>query len=489
MQKVLCFVFVISMLNLTGQTAFDALRYSTLDITATARNMGVGGAMSGLGGDFSNLSTNPAGIGVFRYSEIMLTPALTRINATATLENTTMPDEIKSAENKFLLSNLGGIFVGNPYATPKWRVFNFALGYNQLASFEQDFEYEGISKGSIVDRFLEQANGNNFSDFESNLAIDAIAVYDIDNDGIYESDFTGNAEANITKNQVVTRSGSTGELLVGFGGNYNDKLLMGFTLGIPFLSFTEDKEYEETDPDDEVPFFTNLSYSEKLTTSGAGLNAKLGFIALLTKQIRLGVAVHTPTVYALEDSFSTSLTYTYDDQGIISNQEVSPDGLFNYRLRTPWRVLGGASILIRQFGFVTTELEWLKYDNARFNLTSNSTDPEDERYEKELNAQINSRFRSAMNLKVGGEMILIKVLRLRAGIGLGFSPYSGETEVNRLISAGFGYRKGKFYTDAAFRISRVKENYTPYLTSTALQQNVDNQFTDQRILLTLGFKL
>ncbi|NJL77006.1 MAG: hypothetical protein HC892_20310 [Saprospiraceae bacterium] len=374
---------------------------------------------------------------------MMFTPALTRINATASLENALTPNEVKSSENKFLLSNLGGVFVGNPYAS-KWKTFNFALGYNQLASFEQDFEYEGISTGSIVDRFLEQVDGDDISDFESGLALDAIAVYDIDGDGIYETDFLTNPEAQLTRSQVVTRSGSIGELVLGLGGNYDDKLMVGFTLGIPFLSFTENKEYEETDPNDEVGFFTNLSYNENLTTTGVGINAKFGVMALVTKQIRLGLAIHTPSMYALEDSFSTAFVYTYDDQGIISNQAVSPSGLFDYRLRTPWRLIGGGSLVIKKAGFITTELEWVKYNTAQFNLTANSTNPDDEEYEKELNAQINSRFRSTLNFKVGGELVLLQVLKVRAGLGLGFSPYQDEDEINRLISIGVGYRKGRF---------------------------------------------
>ncbi|NJL77005.1 MAG: hypothetical protein HC892_20305 [Saprospiraceae bacterium] len=69
MRLFLALGFVVISLVAYSQTAFDALRFSTLDITATARNMGVGGAISGIGGDFSSLSTNPAGIGVYRYSE------------------------------------------------------------------------------------------------------------------------------------------------------------------------------------------------------------------------------------------------------------------------------------------------------------------------------------------------------------------------------------------------------------------------------------
>ena len=49
----------------------------------TARFMSMGGAFTALGGDISTLSQNPAGIGVFRASEMSVTPQLNYINSTA----------------------------------------------------------------------------------------------------------------------------------------------------------------------------------------------------------------------------------------------------------------------------------------------------------------------------------------------------------------------------------------------------------------------
>src|SRR5665647_1922869 len=59
-----------------AQNVDDALRYSQIFYTGTARFMSMGGAFTALGGDMSTLSQNPAGIGVFRSSEISLSPQL-----------------------------------------------------------------------------------------------------------------------------------------------------------------------------------------------------------------------------------------------------------------------------------------------------------------------------------------------------------------------------------------------------------------------------
>src|SRR5674536_391977 len=66
-----------------AQNVDDALRYSQSFYGGTARFMSMGGAFTALGGDISSLSQNPAGLGVFRSSEITLTPQLFHINTAA----------------------------------------------------------------------------------------------------------------------------------------------------------------------------------------------------------------------------------------------------------------------------------------------------------------------------------------------------------------------------------------------------------------------
>ena len=43
---------------------------ATEDLNGTARYVGMGGAMDALGADISTMSTNPAGIGLFRHTQV-----------------------------------------------------------------------------------------------------------------------------------------------------------------------------------------------------------------------------------------------------------------------------------------------------------------------------------------------------------------------------------------------------------------------------------
>ena len=69
--------------NTLAQSVSDAAKYSQTSTFATARSVGFGGALGSVGGDFSSLSVNPAGIGIYRKSEFMVTPGL-RFNGTNT---------------------------------------------------------------------------------------------------------------------------------------------------------------------------------------------------------------------------------------------------------------------------------------------------------------------------------------------------------------------------------------------------------------------
>ena len=55
-----------------AQETYDNARLATQDLNGTARYVGMGGAMDALGADLSTISTNPAGIGLFRSSQVKL---------------------------------------------------------------------------------------------------------------------------------------------------------------------------------------------------------------------------------------------------------------------------------------------------------------------------------------------------------------------------------------------------------------------------------
>ena len=59
-----------------AQETYENAKIATEDLNGTARYVGMGGAMDALGADISTIGTNPAGIGLFRKSNISLSAGM-----------------------------------------------------------------------------------------------------------------------------------------------------------------------------------------------------------------------------------------------------------------------------------------------------------------------------------------------------------------------------------------------------------------------------
>ncbi|TXB67904.1 PorV/PorQ family protein [Phaeodactylibacter luteus] len=488
-----------------GQNFSDALRFSSFSVGGTARSIGTGGALGALGSDFSVLSTNPAGLGWYRMSEFVISPGVYHANSSSVLLNDDGADAFEENRTNFNLNTFGVVFA-NANPNRDWRTINFGIGVNRLANYHQDFYYGGTSVGSIVNRFQEQANSEaGISDFESGLAIDVGALYESNPpDGLYYSDFGLAPDSAFFKSQDVFTRGAINELVFSLAGNFRERLLIGATVGVPIVRYEVEKEYREIDrgPGEEgsVPFFNALSYNEFLSTSGTGVNLKLGAIFRATQVLRLGLAVHTPTFMRLDDVYTASMGYNYtENEEEFEFISESPDGSFEYRLRTPWRLIGSAGFIISggelkpvapgsdtqvrvvRGGFLSAELEYLNYGNNRFQYDGFGD------AEREVNATIQDELAEAWNLRLGGEYGFDQI-RLRAGYSLQQSPLKGDDTLNSAISFGAGLRQKTFFADLAYRRQMNERFYTPYQTFDAPEQLVEQQVNLSEIVLTIGFR-
>ncbi len=470
-----------------SQTVEDAVRYSLLEVGGTARAAGIGGGIGALGADFSVLSTNPAGLATVRRSEFTFTPTFSNTGAESQLEGEN--DAFSDNKVNFNFNNIGLIFPSRPLST-NWTNTAFGFGINRLGSFHQRAYYEGTSGGSITDRWLDFAQGNSPGNlgFEEGLAYDAEAIYNPDenNNTLYASDFLPNEPT--WRSQNIRRKGAYNELVISYAGNYRDRLMIGATVGVPFVRFEETKTYVEADRANTNPVFNELTYTEKLKTSAAGINLKVGMILRLSQMLRVGAAVHTPTGLGMDDTFSSTLDYSFALGGVTySNAEASPEGKFEYRLRTPWRVIGSAGLVFGKSGFLVAEVEYLDYSKAKFNF-NNAANSADQAYEQELNQQIEDKLNSALNIRLGGEYALDK-FRFRGGYSIMQSPYSEGFEPIGTLSLGAGaWWSESFFMDVAYRRQLSEGQYSPYVYNNGPGQLVSQTITRSQFLTTIGFK-
>ncbi len=467
-------------LAINAQNFGDALRYSAFNPIGTARFMGAGSALSPLGADFSVMSTNPAGLAWMRKGEFMITPGIYSTSTESVLGNTNDKLVYDDASIQFTLPNIGLVTHSNGGSSIK--AFNFGIGINRLADFNQQFFYKGKSKGSIMQRFEELSNDKGLDDFEAGVAYSADALWIPEGANGYVSDFSDQPDLETTKEESIIRTGSLSEFAFGFAVNHDNKLLWGLSVGVPLLRYEEEKRYTEKDEDNSVEAFENLSYTQNLLVNGSGINLKLGFIYRVHQALRLSAAIHTPTYYQIDEQFSSSMVYNYTLEGSkLRGEGSSPQGQFNYGLRTPWRLSVGAGTIFSKYGFLSAELEYVNYAKNRFLYDGFADD------EAVVNQGVKDNLSNAVKLNIGGELAM-GTFRVRGGFIIQQSPLVDDTTISSSFSFGIGLRQRSYFLDLGYRRGLSKETYTPYAVTNGTQQFIDNDVIKENIALTIGFK-
>ena len=123
-----------------AQSLYDAARLMGNDLNGTARFIGMGGAMGALGGDISTMGTNPAGIGIYRSSDVMTSFGFSNIGMKSNMNGT------KNEQDKLFGSfdNIGFVIssrIGNE--TPL-RFVNFGFNYRKVKSFDKNMVMNGM---------------------------------------------------------------------------------------------------------------------------------------------------------------------------------------------------------------------------------------------------------------------------------------------------------------------------------------------------------
>lgn len=477
-------VILFLMLPLFGaaQNEVDALRYSQLLYGGTARSVSMGGAFGALGSDFSALSSNPAGMGVYRSSEFMFTPTFSYNTSSAAYFDGTL-DDYKFRMN---FSNIGLVATHNSGRDAGWKTTNFGIGYNRLADFNRYVKIEGKNDfNSMTDYFAALATGykpGNFNMFAEGLAWDAYLIDPANSDTTaYMSALANRGQ---TQAKDINTKGGMGEYVFSLAGNYSDKLYIGGSLGIQSVRYVEYSEYTETASPDDTSGFKSFNYNNELKTTGAGFNFKFGVIFRPVDWVRLGGAVHTPTFFNLHDEYSSSIKSAFSDNFHGDGARIqSPSGFYDYELTTPFRAVGSLGFILGKIALVGMEYEYVDYSAARLRA-------EDYFFRTENNT-IQTAYAATGNIKAGCEF-RSGPLSIRAGYGFYGSPYvsssANSKAIKTIYSAGFGIREESFYFDMAFVYSTVDEKYFLYDPSVINVSPANIKLSNYHLMSTFGFK-
>ena len=521
-----------------AQSAIDMLQLTQPDTRGTARFMGMGGAFTALGGDLSTLTQNPAGIGIYRHSEIGVTVDLDIQKSSV--------GGVGNSKTQFNCNNFGYIGVANLNSSVA-QTFAWGATYNRTSSFDRLTSAYAPTAATSLSNYIASyttadegvlnfgGDYNPYRDSDADwLSILAYSAYMINPkdgstnryNGLYQPGLT-NSDAMLT----VRERGYVDEYSINFGGNLSNTLYWGLGVGITDLSYRRDAYYSESMEnarcvaDGGATTITNGDAGFELGNykkiNGSGWKLSFGLIYKPINALRIGAAIHSPTWWSLSQEYDGTVSYSYfnPSQPQSSGNPLSGDDYtdfagFDWKLKSPWRFMVGAAVVLGSNAIISVDYERQAYNdmtmkNAVYDNYGYIMGHEDN---EAVNNDVRTYCRAANIVRVGAEYRVTPAFSIRAGYNVATSNIDARTrdggvevitsgtdpsysfgKTNQSVSFGLGYRFGAFYLDGTYVYNRRTSDlhaYTNFTDNGVLAQapswEVTN--TNNSIVLSLGFR-
>jgi hypothetical protein len=480
-------------------TIYDAVRVTGSDLNGTARYVGMGGAMSALGGDITTMSTNPAGIGIYRSSDAMISFGLQRVETESKYSGAT-----KSNDQTFgSFDNLGFVYsykVGNN--TPV-RYVNFGFNYRKSKSFDRNTTASGTYASSLSEQMANMTNlsGASVDELEASSAfgnqyIPWLGIMGYDS---YQVNPWYNSNGNLGGYDPFYQSGDEVDGVYKSkerGGlhdfdfnvalNIRDRVYFGATIGAHYLDYSRRTTYSE-DFYNSGTGFGGYDLNNYYSVDGSGVDFKVGVIIrpIEDSPFRIGAAISTPTFYRLTEYNNASINYDVDvyendqyvaKQGSTYTQDSNGYDLESettYKVFTPWKYNLSLGYTLGSELAIGAEYEYADYSTCRLKYDDGET------MEQETD-DASSMLKGVHTFKIGAEYKIIPEFAFRVGYNhvsaamtdnaFKWLPsystrtdadYSNVKAVNN-YTFGIGYRGKSFYADLGYVYSARKEQLHPF---------------------------
>lgn len=506
-------VAVAAVMPMLAQNSYDPMRLIDNELSGTARFVGMGGAMSALGADISVISTNPAGIGLYRSNDIVMSMGINKTKNSADFGGCS----VKSDKNSFSVNNIGFVLAKDIEAG-KLKFVNVAANYRRHNNFANRFE----AMGSLLhggNYFSQQyrlhemymndgenfANHFDYTDYTSydypwlGLLTSTSGLLDYDGNLYYVPDNEDNVD-NLYPTMMEhfsTEKGGVNDIDVNISCNINDRVYLGLTIGASYVDYTRTSEYSEFDEVGNNYYTLQNNYNVK----GNGINVKFGAIFRPFKYspFKFGVALHTPTWYALTDRTSAAMVgadgYVYDTR----DADCYGSDLFvDYDFTTPWRVNLSASYTFGKYAAINAEYEFVDYSSAKLKYTDGGK-------MSPLNEDIEANMKAQHIFRLGALFNVSNNFSLRCGYNHITAPFkeeavkdkvlytdTGTDFMNRyetnIVTLGAGYSSKGWYADVAYKLAMQKCDFYNYYDSEYLNPCADVSTNRSSVVLSVGYR-
>ena len=482
-----------------AQETYENTKVVDNDLNGTARYVGMGGAMEALGADVSTISSNPAGIGLYRHSSASVSFGMVSQDETANFQY----------GNK---TNMSFDQAGIVYSrrTGNRSFFNVAFNYHKSKNFDYILSAAGnLSNASQNALSYIKALGSTDASGETTYDISKSGntyrgnnVYTSQLDDLYYNAFLisgGQIGYNNASGYSFGRAntGYIGEYDFNISGNINERVYLGLTIGVHDVHYKGQSLYTEqilstNESGQQVSDGTlTVNDERRITGTGYSLSAGVIFRPVENSPFRIGLSVSTPTWY---DLTTENRTYLINNTSVTAdNGNYTTGEAYDFKTYTPWKFglsLGhtvgnylalGASYEYADYSHLDSRINDGSYYDAWGDVYSNSHSDEN------MDSHTRETLKGVSTLKLGVEYRPMKQLAFRVGYNYvspmfrteGYkngaidsygSNYSSATDytnwkaTNR-FTVGLGYNVGNFSFDLAYQYSQTNGEFHPFMDS------------------------
>lgn len=417
MKKILTIAFVLLIpVAMFAQGVDDASLYTQTFYQGTAKALGMGNAMGAVGGDMTAVCINPAGMGIYRSSEITAS-----LNLLDNYSNSTYYGDKKDGNIfRFSIPNLGFVFAKERSNYKALRYTQFGFGLTRTNDFNMRTNALGINpSSSMVDNYLARMNGYSVDDLQDVFPYDiypAWKTYLIDLYEDQEGPYYGSPvpQGNIWQGQECDFKGRSESWTFAGSANFFDKLFIGISVDLAHTKRFGTKVFSESRVEGTETDFNQWSFTEDLSSTGWGGNAKVGFIYHATPWFRFGAAFRSPTLYAFSEKWQTT---TETEINWVTNKSLSPESNYEYTFISPLNCVGSLAFVVGQQGMISLDVEYLNYGAARFRASDFDYSPTNESIKESLGHTAN--FRLGTEWYLGGTYLRFGTAYYGSPFGLG----------------------------------------------------------------------
>lgn len=276
----------------------DVQRFAERGVMGTARYIGMGGAMTAIGGDPSAAMDNPAGLGLYRRSEVLIT-------LDETIDRTQQQDSRDVYQcSRFALPQVSAIWASGYPQKQKGLIYNnLLISLNRLYNYRRVVNVKGDAMG-MLPSICDKTNTNRLTQADI-LQEDIWNIEDIGwlsvlgyDAGLLVPDGQDQWTPSTSFSQgelTVSEKGSQEQLTLSWAGNINNQWYIGASVNIPTISYSKEVALYE---------YNSANHSAELISqfyaNGWGISASVGMIARPTQWLRIGASLQTPTVLTLD---------------------------------------------------------------------------------------------------------------------------------------------------------------------------------------------